>query len=128
MNQSHNLETVLPTGGWTPPQQQQNDGSMPGFNPMRSFNFDVNVTSECNLACTYCSEGESCGLSSAFQEPTEMTPTQVVEAVRTLDYNKYKDINVYWWGGEPFANFHFTRTAMKLLKDDKKVNFIFYTN
>ena len=82
MTQSHNLETVAPnqmytppSTGWSPPQQQQkNNGGMPGFNPMQSFNFDVNVTSECNLACTYCSEGESCGLSSAFQEPTEMTP------------------------------------------------------
>ena len=136
MTQSHNLETVAPnqmytppSTGWSPPQQQQkNNGGMPGFNPMQSFNFDVNVTSECNLACTYCSEGESCGLSSAFQEPTEMTPVQVVEAVRTLDYNKYKDVNVYWWGGEPFANFHFTSTCMKLLKDDKKVNFMYYTN
>ena len=96
MNQSHNLETAVPNQLFVPPSSQPPAGSMPNFNPMQSFNFDVNVTSECNLACTYCSEGESCGLSSAFQEPTEMTPTQVVEAVRSLDYNRYKDINVYW--------------------------------
>ena len=134
MNQSHNLETVAPNELFTPPSSMPTPvskpaaGAMPNFNPMQSFNFDVNVTSYCNLACTYCSEGESCGLSSAFQEPTEMTPEQVVEAVRGLDYNRYKDINVYWWGGEPFANYHFTSTCMKMLKDDRKVNFMYYTN
>ena len=64
-------------GGSTMPQGQGGGAMSKNFNPMQSFNLDVNVTSECNLACTYCSEGESCGLSSQYQEKTEMTPEDI---------------------------------------------------
>ena len=111
-----------------PMPQQSSGGAMSNnFNPMQSFNLDVNVTSECNLACTYCSEGESCGLSSAFQEKTEMTPEDIERTVRSLDMNRYRDINVNWWGGEPFANFLFCKDIMKRLADVQKECFMFYT-
>ena len=115
-------------GGSTMPQGQGGGAMSKNFNPMQSFNLDVNVTSECNLACTYCSEGESCGLSSQYQEKTEMTPEDIEKTVRSLDMDRYRDININWWGGEPFANFLFCKDIMKRLADTQKVCFMFYTN
>jgi len=92
------------------------------------FHIDVNVTSKCNLACTYCSEGESCGLSSTFEQPTTLTPDDLMRKIRELDQSKYQAINIYFWGGEAFTNWPFCKSVMEKAVDDRIVNFMFYTN
>jgi MoaA/NifB/PqqE/SkfB family radical SAM enzyme len=62
---------------------------------------DINVTSTCNLACTYCSEGYECGLSTEFEENTSVTLDNIEEFMAKISDPK-KD--VYFWGGEPFVN------------------------
>ena len=69
MEEQEKMLTQMGASAGKPMPQQTGGGAMSNnFNPMQSFNLDVNVTSECNLACTYCSEGESCGLSSQYHE------------------------------------------------------------
>lgn len=94
----------------------------------QEFHFDVNVTSKCNLACTYCSEGESCGLSSSFEEPTSLHPDDLVKKVLEVDRARYSGVNVYFWGGEAFTNWKFCKTVIDRLVDSRHVNFMFYTN
>ncbi len=86
---------------------------------------DVNVTSTCNLACTYCSEGFECGLSTQFEENTSITLDDLTNYM-----NKIKDPkkDIFFWGGEPFVNFDFCKGVMNRYKDDKNVTFFFYTN
>lgn len=86
---------------------------------------DLNVTSTCNLACTYCSEGYECGLSTAYEENTELTLDNVEEFM-----NKFQDPKreIYFWGGEPFVNWEFCRGVMEKYKDNPNYNFFFYTN
>lgn len=86
---------------------------------------DINVTSTCNLACTYCSEGFECGLSTAFEENTSITLENIDELMARISDPK-KDI--YFWGGEPFVNYEFCRGVMEKYKHDPNYSFFFYTN
>lgn len=86
---------------------------------------DINVTSTCNLACTYCSEGYECGLSSAFEENTELTLENVEEFMSKLSDPKKE---IYFWGGEPFVNWKFCKGVIEKYAHDPNYSFFFYTN
>jgi radical SAM protein with 4Fe4S-binding SPASM domain len=86
---------------------------------------DLNVTSTCNLACTYCSEGFECGLSTIFEENTYVTLDNVQELMDSIKDPK-KDI--YFWGGEPFVNWEFCKGVMEKYQHDPNYSFFFYTN
>lgn len=86
---------------------------------------DINVTSTCNLACTYCSEGYECGLSTAYEENTSVTLENIEEFINKISDPK-KDI--YFWGGEPFVNYEFCRGVIEKYKADPNFTFFFYTN
>ena len=86
---------------------------------------DLNVTSTCNLACTYCSEGFECGLSTAYEENTEVTLDNIDEFMAKFDDPKR---DIYFWGGEPFVNYEFCRGVMDKFKDNPNYSFFFYTN
>ena len=86
---------------------------------------DLNVTSTCNLACTYCSEGFECGLSTAYEENTEVTLDNIEDFMGKLNDPKR---DIYFWGGEPFVNWEFCRGVMEKYKDDSNYSFFFYTN
>lgn len=86
---------------------------------------DINVTSTCNLACTYCSEGFECGLSTAFEENTSITLDDITNYMAKISDPK-KDI--YFWGGEPFVNYNFCKGVINRFKKDKNISFFFYTN
>jgi radical SAM protein with 4Fe4S-binding SPASM domain len=86
---------------------------------------DLNVTSTCNLACTYCSEGFECGLSTAYEENTEVTLDDIEAFMGKLQDPKR---DIYFWGGEPFVNWEFCRGVMEKYKDDPNYSFFFYTN
>lgn len=89
------------------------------------MHIEINTTSKCNLKCTYCSEGDACGLSSAFQQHTELSAGDLIEKISGVDDN---DINIYFWGGEPMMNMKLCMDVMKGLMDDRRVTFMFYTN
>ena len=86
---------------------------------------DINVTSACNLACTYCSEGFECGLSTAFQENTSVTLDNIDDFISKIS-DQRKD--VYFWGGEPFINWEFCKGVIDKYKHDSGFSFFFYTN
>jgi hypothetical protein len=86
---------------------------------------DINVTSECNLACTYCSEGFECGLSSAYEENTSVTLDNIEQFMSSISDPK-KDI--YFWGGEPFVNWEFCKGVIEKYIDNPNYNFFFYSN
>lgn len=86
---------------------------------------DLNVTSTCNLACTYCSEGYECGLSTAYEQNTEVTLDDIEEFMSKIDDPKR---DIYFWGGEPFVNWEFCRGVMEKYKDNPNYSFFFYTN
>ena len=86
---------------------------------------DINVTSTCNLACTYCSEGFECGLSTAYEQNTELTLENIEEFMNKIPNPKK---NIFFWGGEPFVNYKFCRGVIEKYKDNPDYSFFFYTN
>ena len=127
--------SIRKTESWVPPtpphalkKRPRNFTHQASNRRLPEFHFDVNVTSKCNLACTYCSEGESCGLSTIFQAPTNLLPDELVKKVLELDKTKYSAVNLYFWGGEAFTNWPFCKAVMNKLANVKYINFMFYTN
>ena len=90
-----------------------------------SIHIDINTTSICNLACTYCSEGNECGLSTLYLENTEVKVEDLINRLGK-DPTKHKTIN--FWGGEPFINWDFCKAIIDGFKDDPNYSFFFYTN
>lgn len=86
---------------------------------------DINVTSTCNLACTYCSEGYECGLSTAYEENTAVTLENIEEFMSRISDPKKE---IYFWGGEPFVNWEFCKGVIEKFKHDPNYSFFFYTN
>jgi radical SAM protein with 4Fe4S-binding SPASM domain len=88
------------------------------------LHIDLNVTSICNLACTYCSEGNECGLSSLYLKNTNVKVEDIINKI--LKQPGEKQIN--FWGGEPLVNWNYCTAVMDGLKDNKDVGFFYYTN
>ena len=90
------------------------------------LNIDLNVTSVCNLACSYCSEGVECGLSALKLKHTEVTKEEIIEKINTLLEKDTVKIN--FWGGEPLSNWKYCKDIMMSFLDEKRISFFFYTN
>jgi uncharacterized protein len=88
------------------------------------LHIDLNTTSICNLACTYCSEGNECGLSSLYLKNTQVKVEDVINKI--IKQPGEKQIN--FWGGEPLVNWNYCKAVIEGLKDNKEVGFFFYTN
>ena len=96
-----------------------------GCNSSESIHIDINTTSICNIACTYCSEGNECGLSTLYMGNTEV---KVEDLIKKLGKDPAKHKTINFWGGEPFVNFDFCKAIIDGFKDDKTFSFFFYTN
>lgn len=90
-----------------------------------SIHIDINLTSVCNIACTYCSEGNECGLSTLYMKNSEVKVETLIKKLGK-DPSKHKTIN--FWGGEPFVNWEMCKAIIDGFKDDKSFSFFFYTN
>lgn len=88
--------------------------------------FDINVTSRCNLACTYCSEGNECGLSTIKSANTEV---DVFDLYKFIDkFPDSEQMELFMWGGEPFLNWDYCKEIIYKYIDNPRFSFYFYTN
>lgn len=94
-------------------------------NHSNSIHIDLNTTSICNIACTYCSEGNECGLSSLYLKNTQV---KVEDLINRLDKDPTKCKTLNFWGGEPFVNFNFCKAIIEEFKNKPDYSFFFYTN
>ena len=98
------------------------------------FNLEVASTPNCNMACTYCFEGEE--LKSKKQQLPESIPN-IVSKVEALLQNKqfnteYPDgICINFWGGEPTLNFNWNKELIDTIKAipelDERISYFIYT-
>jgi uncharacterized protein len=88
------------------------------------LHIDLNVTSICNLACTYCSEGQECGLSSLHLKNTNVSVEEFINKTAKIPGEK----RINFWGGEPLVNWNYCKAIINGYKDDKDMSFFFYTN
>ncbi len=96
------------------------------------FNLEIATISSCNMACTYCFEGEE--LQSKKTQPKENIDSiiQKMQALLTDEkfLSEYNGICLNFWGGEPTLNFEWNKElihkAKKQFKD--RVSFFIYSN
>lgn len=93
---------------------------------------EFTTTSACNFGCTYCFEGHISQKENKSRIINCKAQYSLQDAIGFIDtYRKYivdDDINVAFWGGEPFLNWQFAKDFMMHFKDDHKVTFMFYSN
>ena len=91
---------------------------------MNNLHIDLNVTSICNLACTYCSEGHECGLSSLYLKNTQINVKDIIDKLEKQTGKK----QINFWGGEPLVNWDYCKTIINETKNNSDFNYFFYTN
>lgn len=99
--------------------------SAEGCGSSKSIHIDINTTSICNIACTYCSEGNECGLSTLYMGNSEV---KVEDLINKLAKDPAQEKTINFWGGEPFVNFKYCEAIIEGFKHDKSFSFFFYTN
>lgn len=99
------------------------------------FNFEIASTSSCNMACTYCFEGEE------LQAKKQQTPESIPDIIQRLqDLLKEPRFNaeypsgicINFWGGEPTLNFKWNYELIETIRNipelDKKISYFIYSN
>lgn len=100
---------------------------------MSYFNLEIASTSTCNMACTYCFEGEE--LQSKQVQPKESIPKIILKIKELLDSEKFNNeyprgICINFWGGEPTLNFEWNKELIETTRKlfGKKVSYFIYSN
>jgi len=100
------------------------------------FNFEIASTPNCNMACTYCFEGDE--LKSKAKQKQENIP-KIVQKIKELltseSFTKeYSGIVLNFWGGEPTINFNWNKDLITAIRQERingkplNVRYFIYTN
>lgn len=97
------------------------------------FNFEISSTPNCNMACTYCFEGEE--LKSKEKQSLENIPI-LVEKIKALLQDEifsseYSGITINFWGGEPTINFNWNKELIFAIRKSipqDQIRYFFYSN
>lgn len=99
------------------------------------FNLEIASTPNCNMACSYCFEGEE--LKSKLKQSDQ----NIINIIKRMDdlltdpkfYTEYKGICINFWGGEPTINFDWNKRLIEeiRIKEEtwgKKITYFIYSN
>lgn len=94
------------------------------------FNLELASTPSCNMACTYCFEGDE--LKSKSKQTTQNADTiikKIHEMLNSELFNKtYSGICINFWGGEPSLNFNWNKRIIALKHIYPNISFFMYSN
>lgn len=98
------------------------------------FNLEVATVSKCNMACTYCFEGEE--LQTNKKQTKENLEDIIIKIKALLDNDKFiqeypSGICVNLWGGEPSLNYEWNKELVDTLRQKPywdKLTFFMYSN
>ena len=92
---------------------------------MSYFSLEVTTTQKCDMACSYCFEGDE--LQNNKKQDIDISKT-INDLLESKSFNEiYTGVKLDFWGGEPTLN---TKLIFELIEEfkHKNVNFFFYTN
>ena len=91
------------------------------------FNLEVTTTQRCDMACSYCFEGEELQ-NNKRQDNTDQIIQRVHDMLNDETFmSQYSGIILEFWGGEPTLNFKMIKRLIFEFKDCP-VDFFSYTN
>jgi len=93
------------------------------------FNFEITTVTTCDMACTYCFEGEK---AVDNKQVNQNIPQYIEKIKETLasDWFKaeYDTLGVDFWGGEPTLNNYVMTELMNYFHDYDNIDYHLYTN
>lgn len=92
------------------------------------MNIDINLTSICNFGCRYCSEGQNPEMPNLARIENSKTRVPLQAFINFIDGLSDKNVDIGFWGGEPFINFDYAYKVMNNYIQDSSKTFMFYTN
>ena len=94
-----------------------------------NFTLEVTTTALCDLACTYCFEGEKTD-KRRLDKDLPLIFKRIDEILADKDWfqKHYDRLNLSFWGGEPTLNPKFIVEIMNKYRDHEFVDFHIYTN
>lgn len=99
------------------------------------FNLEVASTPNCNMACTYCFEGEELkSKSKQTLENIDSIMERINDLLNSSEFNKiYSGITLNFWGGEPTINYEWNKTLIDRIRGESYifkglVDFFIYSN
>ena len=99
------------------------------------YNLELSSTPSCNMACTYCFEGDE--LKSKQKQTTqnaEFIIDKVYQMLNSEEFSKeYDGITINFWGGEPTLTYEWNKQIIEATRNFKNksggdVKYFFYTN
>lgn len=96
----------------------------------RPFNLEIATTSSCNMACTYCFEGEEL---QSKQKQQHQNIESIIQKINSLLHDQrfnleYDSICLNFWGGEPTLNYSWNKELIEKTIENKKVYYFIYSN
>lgn len=96
---------------------------------MNKFSFEINVTKQCNFACSYCFEGNHCDDYDDVESHLLRIFTMIDQLLSDDWWNEHHDkMDIVFWGGEPTLKPHIIKEVVGRYKDNDKVTFMMYSN
>lgn len=94
----------------------------------RQFTLEVTTTALCNLACTYCFEGEKVN-KQRLDDKVDLIKQRIHELLDSGWFvENYDVLNISFWGGEPTLNGPLIVDVMNEFASDGRVDYHIYTN
>lgn len=94
-----------------------------------AFTIEVNVTKECNFACSYCFEGAHCRELTDISGRIDDIKAAIEKMFADDWFNEvFGSVLIVFWGGEPTLRPDILRSFVNEYKDDERVAFLMYSN
>ena len=95
---------------------------------LNNFTLEVTLTQKCDMACTYCFEGDELQNKKKQHHTDNIIKTIEGMLLDKKFMNIYDGININLWGGEPSLNTKMVLQLFNEFKSDDRISFFMYTN
>jgi radical SAM protein with 4Fe4S-binding SPASM domain len=94
-----------------------------------SFSFEITTVTSCDMACTYCFEGEKALDTNQVNKRIPEYIEKIKETLNAEWFKKdYEFLSLDFWGGEPTLNNYVMTRLINEFKDYDNIDFHLYTN
>ena len=99
------------------------------FSKKDHFGLEITTTDRCNMHCDYCFEGSKENSEYGIRYPKEHLLRTIKDIVNDSRFkNKFKNLTLTMWGGEPTLNPGLINYLISYLGDNPLISWYIYTN
>ena len=95
----------------------------------KPYTLEINVTKECNFACSYCFEGAHCRQTEDVADRVDDIKKAVSDMFADDWFNEnFGLVRITFWGGEPTLRPDILQSFVDEYLEDERVGFLMYSN